>query len=68
MEVTFQFQDVAALSLWEEPKVPSGMRLSGPEILSGRYGEENISSPCRELNSGRPARRPSLYRLSYSGS
>jgi hypothetical protein len=31
------------------------------------WGREN-SRPCRESNPGRPARRQSLYRLSYPGS
>jgi hypothetical protein len=47
----------------------------GTNWVEGRMGpragldwRKEISCPCREYNSGRPARSPSLYRLSYPDS
>jgi hypothetical protein len=39
-----------------------------PQSRSGSYGQEKKMSTCRKLNTGRPARNPSLYRLTYPGS
>jgi hypothetical protein len=49
------------------PRYPLDRRLSGPQSQSGRCGEETILY-CQESKSGRPARSPSLYRLSFSDS
>jgi len=41
-------------------------KLGGPQIQSGRGGEEknSYSCPCQESNAGRPAPRQSIYWLS----
>jgi hypothetical protein len=49
-------------------RYPLDRRLGGPQSWSGRRGEVKISFPFRESIPGRPARSPSLYRLSYRGS
>jgi hypothetical protein len=51
----------------KRPRYPLYRRLGEPQSRSRRYGKEKISYPCRESNPGRPARRPSLYQLNYSG-
>jgi hypothetical protein len=43
---------------------PQNRKRGGPQNYSGRCEEKN-PCPCREPNPGRPARGPSLYRLSY---
>jgi hypothetical protein len=45
----------------KNPRYPLDRRLGG---LQSRSGEKNLA-PRQVLNSGRPARRPSVYRLSY---
>jgi hypothetical protein len=54
----------------KSPRYPLYMRLGGPQSRSGRHGEVKIlASPGLELRLLRsPARRQSLYRLSYPGS
>jgi hypothetical protein len=53
---------------------PFGRVLYGPQSRTGSCGEREreskreISYPCRKSNPGRPARSPSLYRLSYPSS
>jgi hypothetical protein len=51
----------------KRPRYQLDRRLGGPRSRAGRYGEENISFPCRESNPSRPARSSPLYRLSYPG-
>jgi hypothetical protein len=48
-----------------ETPVPIRQEAGMYQRQSGRCGEEKILH-CRESNPGRPARNPSLYRLSYS--
>jgi hypothetical protein len=49
------------------PRYPLDRRLDGPQSPSGCCGERKILH-CWESNQGRPARRLSLYWLSYSNS
>jgi hypothetical protein len=62
MEVNNQFQASAPLPLAKEPAVPIGYEALDA-VETGK-----ISYLCPESNLGRPARNPSLYRLSYPGS
>jgi hypothetical protein len=39
---------------WSAKPTPLGKGWPGPQSSSGRCGEETISWPCQELNSGRP--------------
>jgi hypothetical protein len=54
MEVSGEFHAPAALPPGEEPSVPLDRRLDGSQSRSGRGGEEEDTSPCRESNPGRP--------------
>jgi hypothetical protein len=51
-------------------RYPLDRRLGGPQSHSGRGGEEKNSHPppgIEPYNPDRPARSPTLYRLSYHG-
>jgi hypothetical protein len=65
MEVNGQLHDPAALPLGKETSYTLDRKLGGPHSWSRHCGIENISWPCREWNSCRPARTPSLYGLCY---
>jgi hypothetical protein len=54
----------------KSPRFPLGRRLSGPQKLSGRRGEEkNLTSTGTRTPTSRPSRpSQSLYRLRYPGS
>jgi hypothetical protein len=53
----------------KSPWYPLDRRLGGPQSRSGRGGEEKNSQPPPGIeNPERPARSPTLYRLSYQGS
>jgi hypothetical protein len=47
------------------PQYSLDRRVGGPQFWSERFGEEKISCFSWESNTDRPARSPSLYRLSY---
>jgi hypothetical protein len=51
----------------KSPWYPLGRRMGRPQSRSRFCGEVKTYS-CRESNPGRPARSPSLYRLSYTKS
>jgi hypothetical protein len=52
----------------KNPRYPLDRRLGGLQRRSGRSGVEKKLFVLPEIEFGRPARRPSLYRLSYPGS
>jgi hypothetical protein len=68
MEASDQLHARDALLRGKSPRYPEDMRLGEPQRLSGCCGVEKNLLPCRQPNSCRPARSPSLYRLSYPGS
>jgi hypothetical protein len=55
MEVSGQLHIPVTLPQEKKPQYPLSKRLGDPQSLSGSGGEEN-PCPCRESNSGSPAR------------
>jgi hypothetical protein len=53
---------------WKRPGYPLNRRLDGSIAGLDAMAERKISWSCRESNTGRPVRSPSLYRLSYPAS
>jgi hypothetical protein len=71
MEVSGQLHAPAALHPGKGPLILMDRRLGGPQIRSGRGGEEKKTQSLSGLepqNPDHPARSPALYRLSYRGS
>jgi hypothetical protein len=50
------------------PRYPFDRKLGGPQSQSGCCGVEKNLLPLRGIETCRPARSPSLYRLRYPGS
>jgi hypothetical protein len=71
MEVSAQLHASAALPPGKSPLYPFDTRLGESQSRSGHDGDgKNFQSPpgIEPQNPNRPARSPSLYRLSYHGS
>jgi hypothetical protein len=64
MKVSAQFHAPAAVSPEKEPAVKIAYEDAWAQTRSGRCGAEKTLLPCLKSNPRRPARSPSLYRLS----